>query len=290
MKKLIVVALLAFSLFIASCTLPGGKAGTGTLVLKLTDHENLDYNKVLVTISQIEVHKDGNWTIFSSNEQTFDLIQLESVAVLLGQQQLPVGKYTQIRLLVTKAQVEIPAPGSQVTSQLVDVTVPSDKIKIVREFTIEENKTTELIIDFDPDSVKQVGEQYIMTPVIKILTPSEFEEKIKQNKKKEINASQQQNVSSQTKKKELIIELDDYGTYPNKVTVNKGDMVKITFKVRGNNVYYGGLDIKSELFDTGKIPLGGTKIVEFTAEKTFTFTSYWPSSSVKKADGTVEVV
>ena len=48
--------------------------------------------------------------------------------------------------------------------------------------------------------------------------------------------------------KGFTIEADDLGLYPETLTVNKCDKVKITFKVRQDKVYYGGLDFKSDYF------------------------------------------
>lgn len=96
------------------------------------------------------------------------------------------------------------------------------------------------------------------------------------------------NFPSTTIPQKFTIEADDYGFYPSgDVSVAKNSNVEITFKVRNTNVYYGGLQIKSEKFDTGSIAPGGEKTVSFVADKTFTFTSYWPLSGVKKADGQV---
>ena len=91
--------------------------------------------------------------------------------------------------------------------------------------------------------------------------------------------------------KEFTIEGNDLGLYPETITVNKGDKVKIMFKVRQDKVYYGGLDFRSDAWgDTGKILPGGSEAVEFTADETFEFKSYWPSSNKLKATGTVNVV
>lgn len=91
--------------------------------------------------------------------------------------------------------------------------------------------------------------------------------------------------------KEFTIEADDTGFYPSgMVTVSKGGLVKITFSVRAAGTYFGGLDFRSEVWgDTGTVKPGESKTVEFTAGKTFTFTSYWPASNQKKADGQVIV-
>lgn len=92
--------------------------------------------------------------------------------------------------------------------------------------------------------------------------------------------------------KEFTVEADDLGLYPDggTLTVNKNDKVKITFKVRNDKVYYGGLDFRSNVFNTGKVLPGATKTVEFNAENTFTYTSYWPASNREKATGTINVI
>jgi len=100
---------------------------------------------------------------------------------------------------------------------------------------------------------------------------------------------QNNNQQTTTQVKEFTIEGDDVGLYPDTITVNNGDQVKITFKVRQDKVYYGGLDFRSDYFNTGKVLPNGIKVVEFTADQTFEFKSYWPSSNRLKATGTVNV-
>lgn len=86
----------------------------------------------------------------------------------------------------------------------------------------------------------------------------------------------------------FTVEADDSGFYPATIKVTKGDTVKITFKVRTDNVYFGGLRIISgDLFNTGALVPGGSNTVQFKATSNVTFSSYWPSSGVHKADGTV---
>ena len=91
--------------------------------------------------------------------------------------------------------------------------------------------------------------------------------------------------------KEFTIEADDSGLYPSSIEVNKGDTVKITFEVRSQGTYFGGLDFRSDVWgDTGKVSKGESTIVEFIAEETFQFKSYWPASNRLKATGTVTVI
>jgi len=90
--------------------------------------------------------------------------------------------------------------------------------------------------------------------------------------------------------KEFVIEGDDDKLFPDSITVKKGDKVKITFLVRTNNVYFGGLDFRSDVWGTtDKIKKGGNATVEFTADKSFEFKSYWPASNRLKATGQIIV-
>ena len=85
--------------------------------------------------------------------------------------------------------------------------------------------------------------------------------------------------------KEFTVEADDYGFYPGApLIVAPGSQIKIAFIVRTTNVYYGGLDFRSSKFQTVAAKPGDSATVEFTADSSFTITSYWPSSGVKKAD------
>lgn len=90
--------------------------------------------------------------------------------------------------------------------------------------------------------------------------------------------------------KEFTIKADDKELSPSSIEVNNGDHVKITFNVREEETYFGGLDFRSDVWgDTGKVAPGDTKTVEFIADKTFQYKSYWPASNRLKATGTVNV-
>ena len=91
--------------------------------------------------------------------------------------------------------------------------------------------------------------------------------------------------------KEFTIEGDDSALYPPSIEVNKGDTVKITFFVRSQGTYFGGLDFRSDVWgDTGKVSKGESTLVEFVATETFQYKSYWPASNKLKATGTINVV
>lgn len=89
---------------------------------------------------------------------------------------------------------------------------------------------------------------------------------------------------------EFKLEADDAGFYPSsEIKVKKGTKVKLTFAVRMDRVYYAGLDFKSSKFTTSSVDRGKSTTVEFTADESFEFKSYWPASGVLKATGKVIV-
>jgi hypothetical protein len=83
---------------------------------------------------------------------------------------------------------------------------------------------------------------------------------------------------------EAKVEADDYGFYPSSLEFTKEAKVKLYLYVKSNNVYYGGLDFRSEKFKTEPIKPGQKAEVEFIADKDFIIESYWPLSNVKKAE------
>ena len=94
-----------------------------------------------------------------------------------------------------------------------------------------------------------------------------------------------QTPTTQTQKSvEAKVEADDYGFYPSSLEFTKGTKVKLYLYVRANNVYYGGLDFRSEKFKTEPVKPGQRAEVEFIADKDFVIESYWPLSNVKKSE------
>lgn len=152
--------------------------GQGTLVLALTDARVEGLKEVNVEIAEVEVHKDNTWISFAPEKKKFKLLSLADAADVIGSKQLAPGKYTQIRFQVISANIKL-ADGT-----IADVKIPSGEIKLVREFEIEEGKTTNLYVDFDAESVVKAGSQYILQPVVNLRTKEEFKEDLCENKAK----------------------------------------------------------------------------------------------------------
>ena len=84
--------------------------------------------------------------------------------------------------------------------------------------------------------------------------------------------------------KTVSITADDTSATPDTVNVNQGDKVVITFNVKSQGVYHGGLEFKSAdpVIESDPIQPGSSGNVTFTATKSFKFTPYWYQSGIKK--------
>lgn len=66
------------------------------------------------------------------------------------------------------------------------------------------------------------------------------------------------------------------------LNVKKGDKITVTFNVKQDGVYHGGLEFRSDVVSSGPIKPGGSKTVTFTADQSFDFIPYWYQSNVQK--------
>ncbi len=182
------------SIMLACATACGGSGDnpispstTGTLTVMLTDSPFSEAQALFVTFSQVSAHRSGGTfetiPFVSGASRTCDLKKLESVTDVLGVGALPPGHFTQLRLVVSTAVIyfDSPSMGAPCASTLVapngssapvPVTIPSNEIKLNREFDVTSNGTTTMLLDFDGDrSVKETGNgTYRMTPVIAVVS------------------------------------------------------------------------------------------------------------------------
>jgi hypothetical protein len=119
-------------------------------------------------IDQEDYDNESGWLTIVNESQSFDLIALQNVSALLGEQNLTAGKYTQIRLTVESANITINRSGQREEQTL---KIPSSKIKLIHPFTITKNETTVLTLDFLVDkSIHETGNgQFMLKPTIKII-------------------------------------------------------------------------------------------------------------------------
>lgn len=143
----------------------------GVYIVNLTvkdDNNMTAWAETIAYIDQEEYDNDSGWFTIVNESQTFDLLTLQNVTALLGEKNLTTGKYTQIRLTVESAIITINRSGVKEEHTL---KVPSEKIKLIHPFTIVENETTVLILDFLVDkSIHETGNgKFMLKPTIKII-------------------------------------------------------------------------------------------------------------------------
>jgi len=139
---------------------------TGILVLKITDAPPfMKPTSLNITIDSIMIHQEGDanetWITFDLNgNQTFNLVELENnVTDLIGANELPDGNYTMIKMHISKAIADVNGEEG------VELTVPSEYIKIAIRFTIKDGETTIILLDITYDSVV-VAAHHHLSPVV----------------------------------------------------------------------------------------------------------------------------
>lgn len=169
-KGIFISALLLLTLsMLSGCDDSPSSVEMGHLKLYLTDSP-AQYDEVNIEIVRVEVHSSGSdslggWEIINGDTAIYDLLELRNGAsVVLGDQMLPAGKYTQIRLFVGENSNII------VDGITYDLEIPSDAVKLNHNFDIEAGVLYELTLDFDAEkSVVQEGNgQYRLQPVIRV--------------------------------------------------------------------------------------------------------------------------
>lgn len=110
---------------------------------------------------------NGSWMTVVEDPGIFDLLQLrDGVTAPLGISDLPVGRYGQLRMVVSAAELDA---GGQTHA----VTIPSGAssgIKFKGGFELLEGHSTQLTIDFDAEKSlrENPGTGWMMLPVLKL--------------------------------------------------------------------------------------------------------------------------
>ena len=167
-------------------------SNTGTVKLLVTDAppgENV--TSIMVTIAEggVEIHRavaeqeqtgggtqtqtqqqvqqgEGEWITIdiAEDDREFDLFDIMGIEQFLGEGEVEVGKYTQLRLTVEKIEVALDGGKLQLAN------LPSGVLKFVRPFDVVAGETVEILIDFDADRSVNVtgGGKIQVKPVVKL--------------------------------------------------------------------------------------------------------------------------
>lgn len=161
--------------------------------LNLTDATINGVQAVYVTIEEVSVHKDegGGWEVIAEPGRTYNLLALvNGVREELGIAVLGTGHYTQLRMKVREQPddgINILSEGHPYGNYVIDnsdeyheLKIPSGYqagVKVVCGFDINENQTTELIVDFDASrSIVEAGssKNLLLKPTIKVFELDEY--------------------------------------------------------------------------------------------------------------------
>lgn len=164
---------------------PAPSTGTVIVLVKDVPHKLPGLGTVTalnLTIKTVEVHSTANetgWITVFNGTKSFDLLEYTDVRAIIGEKELASGKYTQIRLGMIDGSIKIYNIDMNVFNKTYTLLVPSKELKLNHPFTIEENKTLALVLDFDVEgSVTRTADGYTLKQVIGIL-----EEKLEKGQK-----------------------------------------------------------------------------------------------------------
>ena len=159
--------------------------GGGTLRLALTDAPACGFDAVNVTVEKVRVHQsnsaadsDSGWSeVVLNPSRRINLLNLTNgVLDELGQVPLPVGKYTQLRMILTDNNSAAPFANSVKPTGSAEVALktPSGQqsgVKTNVNIDIAANKLADFVLDFNAcKSVVTAGNsgQYLLKPVVSV--------------------------------------------------------------------------------------------------------------------------
>lgn len=132
---------------------------TGNLVLLVSDAKAdiEDFDSLVVSFSKTRIFSSEGFEEFSLNGTSVDITQLvgeKAISVL--NVEIAAGTYSKIEMHVSDAD-------GIVNGDSVDVKVPSNKLKVIKTFTVGEGTTTTFVFDIN---VVKTGQGYNLLPVI----------------------------------------------------------------------------------------------------------------------------
>lgn len=160
------------AVFASGITLPSQEIKTGRLIVLLKDAP-VDLNELLITITDLEVHKvgagdggEGGWIyLIEDDEITFNLLDYQNEKTLqLASVPIEAGKYNKIRMYVSEAYADYKDPEREDGS----VNVPPGKIDVVTKFELEIGGTRIVTIDMEPDWVA-ISKSNNLRPTLKAI-------------------------------------------------------------------------------------------------------------------------
>ena len=177
---LIIVGVMISSVEIPNLRPPAFIPDTGTLIIKVTDAP-VDLEQLNITIDSVSAHKveGDSWInltfVGGESEVSFNLLELQDKAMDLCITDVSPGNYTMIKIHIDKAEAvyasedvgETGKPGKPAkTAKSKDLNVPSDAIRVIVHFEVQNEGETTVLVDIEPDWVA-ISESNNLRPVLK---------------------------------------------------------------------------------------------------------------------------
>ena len=183
-KLFLAVALLAMPLT-AACG--GSTEATGDVVFAITDAAaNMgEVTNLEVTVNQIRVRAEGGeWTIVSTETQTFDLLQLRATNTvqLMTQVQLQERNYDMVELNIS--DVAVTNGSGTHTAMMIN-----NRLQMECMLEVQTNTMTTASFDFiaNESLYETTDGQYVFAPVIALQTRTQAEVQIRNNNEVDIS-------------------------------------------------------------------------------------------------------
>ena len=131
-----------------------------------------DYEQVIVTLGAVQAHYRGDdgerWITLVDAGGTHDLTTLRNdITAVLGDQEIPAGVYSELRMIVTSGSVVIDGTSYP----LMIPSAAQTGLKFPHRFEVEEGVDYVLVIDFDAvQSIEVLGPtgEYLLEPVLSV--------------------------------------------------------------------------------------------------------------------------
>ena len=179
MKRVIVLLVGGLMIALAGCSKSYGptSGGNGSMQVNMVDAP-ANYDEVNIVVDSVQAHMAGSdstsgWVTINSTPATYNLLAYTNGNfAVVGDAQIPVGQYTQIRLMIGQGSTV------DVNGQMHPLTIASGfqtGVKLNVDATIQANVKYTLALDFDANrSVVQTGDtahaNYMLKPVIRTST------------------------------------------------------------------------------------------------------------------------
>jgi len=169
-RRLATVGAILLTLGLGACDegSPTGPDSSGRLAVRMTDAPIDEVAEVNVHITGLTVKRSGSPVERISNDLgTVDLLTLDNTSMLLTTANVQAGTYEFIQVDLSEEGSNVVLEGS---SEELPLAIASDEIKVLGGFTVDENGTTTVLLDFDAQaSLRQLGTgDWLLTPVISL--------------------------------------------------------------------------------------------------------------------------